>query len=98
MQYTHIISSSFIFYCKPNHNSGYHNEHHDFANISGKHLPDVRALAPEYYDDIPHYHSWIKVIWDYITNDKISPYSRVKRVTLEESERVELKRKGGLVK
>jgi len=79
-------------------NVGYHNEHHDFANISGKHLPDVRALAPEYYDDIPHYHSWIKVIWDYITNDKISPYSRVKRVTLEESEREELKRKGGLVK
>ena len=78
--------------------TGYHNEHHDFANISGKHLPDVRALAPEYYDSIPHYHSWIKVIWDYITNDKISPYSRVKRVTLEEREVEELKKKGGLVK
>lgn len=79
-------------------NVGYHNEHHDFANISGKHLPDVRNIAPEYYDDIPHYHSWVKVIWDYIVDDKISPYSRVKRVTLENREIEELKSKGGLVK
>lgn len=79
-------------------NVGYHNEHHDFANISGKHLPDVRRVAPEYYDDIPHYHSWVKVIWDYIVDDKISPYSRVKRVTMENREIEELKAKGGLVK
>ncbi|KAL7521759.1 hypothetical protein ACHAWX_006440 [Stephanocyclus meneghinianus] len=78
-------------------NVGYHNEHHDFANISGKHLPDVRRVAPEYYDDIPHYHSWVKVIWDYIVDDKISPYSRVKRVTMENREIEELKAKGGLV-
>jgi len=79
-------------------NVGYHNEHHDFANISGKHLPDVRKVANEYYDEMPHYHSWVKVIWDYIVDDNISPYSRVKRVTMENKEIEDLKARGGLVK
>ncbi|KAL7448785.1 hypothetical protein ACHAWC_000921 [Mediolabrus comicus] len=79
-------------------NVGYHNEHHDFANISGKHLPDVRKIAPEYYDDIPHYHSWVKVIYDYIVDDGISPYSRTKRVTMENKEIDQLRARGGLVK
>ena len=79
-------------------NVGYHNEHHDFSNISGKHLPDVRRVAREYYDDMPHYHSWVKVIYDYIVDDNISPYSRVKRVTMENKEIEDLKARGGLVK
>lgn len=79
-------------------NVGYHNEHHDFANISGKHLPDVRRTAPEYYDAIPHYHSWIKVIYDYIVDDNISPYSRTKRVTMETKEIDKLRARGGLIK
>jgi len=79
-------------------NVGYHNEHHDFANISGKHLPDVRKLAPEFYDEMPHYHSWVKVIWDYIMDDNISPYSRVKRVTVTNKEIADLRARGGLVK
>ena len=79
-------------------NVGYHNEHHDFANISGKHLPDVRKVASEYYDTMPHYHSWVKVIWDYIMDGDISPYSRIKRVTMEKSEIDELRKRGGLVK
>jgi sphingolipid delta-4 desaturase len=79
-------------------NVGYHNEHHDFANISGRHLPDVRRIAPEYYDAIPHYHSWIKVIYDYIVDDGISPYSRTKRVTMEKKEIDALRARGGLVK
>eukprot|EP00584_Thalassiosira_punctigera_P001684 CAMPEP_0172537206 /NCGR_PEP_ID=MMETSP1067-20121228/8848_1 /TAXON_ID=265564 ORGANISM="Thalassiosira punctigera, Strain Tpunct2005C2" /NCGR_SAMPLE_ID=MMETSP1067 /ASSEMBLY_ACC=CAM_ASM_000444 /LENGTH=395 /DNA_ID=CAMNT_0013322453 /DNA_START=62 /DNA_END=1249 /DNA_ORIENTATION=+ len=79
-------------------NVGYHNEHHDFANISGKHLPTVRRVAAEYYDGMPHYHSWIKVIWDYIVDDGISPYSRVKRVTMEDKEIEDLRARGGLVK
>jgi sphingolipid delta-4 desaturase len=78
-------------------NVGYHNEHHDFSNISGKHLPTVRKIASEYYDEMPHYHSWVKVIWDYISDTKISPYSRVKRVTMENREIEELRARGGLV-
>lgn len=60
-------------------NVGYHNEHHDFPRISGFRLPEVRKIAPEYYDNLHHYDSWPKVIYDYIARPDISPYSRVKR-------------------
>jgi len=79
-------------------NVGYHNEHHDFCNISGKHLPDVRRVANEYYDEMPHYHSWVKVIYDYIMDDNICPYSRVKRVTMKNAEIEAMRARGGLVK
>ena len=77
---------------------GYHNEHHDFPFVSGKNLRKVRQIAPEFYDTIPHYHSWIKVIWDYIMDEMISPFSRIKRVTLSEEEIEAMKAKGGLVR
>lgn len=77
---------------------GYHNEHHDFPFITGKNLAKVRAIAPEFYDNIPHYHSWVKVIFDFIMDEQISPYSRVKRVTLEEKEISDIRERGGLVK
>ena len=77
---------------------GYHNEHHDFPFISGKNLAKVREIAPEFYDTIPHYHSWIKVIWDYIMDELISPFSRVKRVTLSKKEIEDMRLRGGLVK
>ena len=79
-------------------NVGYHNEHHDFPFIAGSNLPKVRALAPEFYDTIPHYHSWSKVIADYIVDEKVGPFARVKRSTVSEGEREELKARGGLVK
>lgn len=80
------------------YNVGYHNEHHDFPFISCKNLPKLRAMAPEFYDDMPHYHSWSKVIYDYIVDVKISPYSRVKRVTMANQEIDEMNARGGLVK
>ncbi|KAK2507282.1 hypothetical protein MC885_016079 [Smutsia gigantea] len=60
-------------------NVGYHNEHHDFPNIPGKNLPLVRKIAAEYYENLPHYTSWITVLYDFVTDDTISPYSRMKR-------------------
>lgn len=60
-------------------NVGYHNEHHDFPNIPGKNLPLVRKIAAEYYDKLPQYSSWIKVLYDFVMDDTISPYSRMKR-------------------
>ncbi|XP_015280072.1 PREDICTED: sphingolipid delta(4)-desaturase DES1 [Gekko japonicus] len=60
-------------------NVGYHNEHHDFPNVPGKHLPVLKEMASEYYDNLPQYKSWIKVLYDFVMDDTISPYSRVKR-------------------
>lgn len=60
-------------------NVGYHNEHHDFPSIPGSRLPLVKKIAAEYYDNLPYHTSWIKVIWDFITDPRIGPYARVKR-------------------
>lgn len=63
------------------YNVGYHNEHHDFPNIPGYRLPEVKKIAPEFYDDLPCHNSWIKVLYDFITCPEMGPYSRVKRPT-----------------
>ncbi|KAL7678409.1 hypothetical protein ACOME3_004635 [Neoechinorhynchus agilis] len=60
-------------------NVGYHNEHHDFPFIPGYYLPTVKAIASEFYDPLPHYNSWIKVLYDFITDPDITLESRVKR-------------------
>jgi len=68
-------------------NVGYHNEHHDFPFIAGSKLPQVKAIAPEFYDTLMVHTSWVKVIWMYITDPTVGPYSRVKRHRLSDSER-----------
>ena len=68
-------------------NVGYHNEHHDFPFIPGSRLPKVRAIASEFYDDLPHHTSWMKVILDYILDPEVGPFSRVKRRTLTEDQK-----------
>ena len=59
---------------------GYHNEHHDFPRIPGSRLHEVREMAPDYYKDLPQYHSWAKVIIDFITSPSVGPFARVKRM------------------
>lgn len=39
----------------------------------------VKEIAAEYYADLPQYTSWVKVLYDFIMDDTISPYSRIKR-------------------
>lgn len=58
-------------------NVGYHNEHHDFMNIPWNNLPKLKKLAPEYYDNLTSYNSWVWVVWNFITNPAMSPYSRI---------------------
>ncbi|NP_001279205.1 sphingolipid delta(4)-desaturase DES1 [Callorhinchus milii] len=60
-------------------NVGYHNEHHDFPSVPGSKLPLVKEIAAEYYDKMPQYTSWGKVLYDFIMDDTICPYSRIKR-------------------
>jgi len=60
-------------------NVGYHVEHHDFPRIPGSRLPLVKKIAPEFYDNLHHYTSWTKVIFDYIFTDGMTPFNRIKR-------------------
>jgi len=70
---------------------GYHNEHHDFCNYPGSSLRTLRDIAPEQYEDLPVHHSWVKVIWRYITSPVMSPFSRVRRNTLPDQEVEEIR-------
>jgi sphingolipid delta-4 desaturase len=63
------------------YNVGYHNEHHDFPNIAWSKLALVRKIAPEFYENLPECKSWPGILIQYIFDDRISPFSRVKRAT-----------------
>jgi sphingolipid delta-4 desaturase len=60
-------------------NVGYHNEHHDFPRVPGWKLPQVRAIAKEFYDPLPHHTSWSYVLWQFLTNPNVSCFNRVIR-------------------
>lgn len=61
------------------YNVGYHNEHHDFPKVPGSRLPQVRAIASEFYDTMPHYNSWWDVLIKFITRDDVGCFSRIMR-------------------
>ncbi|KAH7431685.1 hypothetical protein KP509_08G061200 [Ceratopteris richardii] len=58
---------------------GYHNEHHDFPRIPGSKLWRVKEIAPEYYEGLASYRSWTQVIYMYITDASVGPFSRMMR-------------------
>ena len=59
-------------------NVGYHIEHHDFPNIASINLPKLRQIAPEYYTNIPIHKSWLSLIYQFIMDDAISLFNRIK--------------------
>jgi len=56
-------------------NIGYHNEHHDFPSVPWNRLPEVKKIAPEAYD-LPYHPSWTRLAWRFVTDPKISLYTR----------------------
>lgn len=58
---------------------GYHNEHHDFPRIPGSKLWRVKEIAPEYYEGLACYRSWTQVIYMYIMEASVGPFSRMMR-------------------
>lgn len=47
-------------------NVGYHNEHHDFPNVPWNRLPQIRKIAPEFYDTLFHYNSYNEVLVNFL--------------------------------
>jgi len=66
-------------------NVGYHNEHHDFPRVPWSKLPLLKKMAPEFYDTLPSYDSYLSVFYRYITDDTIGPFSRIKRKAPQET-------------
>lgn len=60
-------------------NVGYHNEHHDFAYVPWNKLPEIKAIAPEYYDNLVYHTSWSKLVWKFLTDPQMSLFSRTIR-------------------
>jgi sphingolipid delta-4 desaturase len=87
----HFISEHYVFHegqetysyygplNKITFNVGYHNEHHDFPTIPGSRLPKLKKMAPEFYDNLHSYDSWVKVIFGFLFRKDITLYSRTKR-------------------
>jgi sphingolipid delta-4 desaturase len=61
------------------YNVGYHNEHHDFPAIPWSRLPTLHRIAHEFYKDLPSHPCWVHVIWQFMTDDGIGLWCRVKR-------------------
>ncbi|MEL6866769.1 MAG: fatty acid desaturase [Bacteroidota bacterium] len=61
-------------------NMGYHNEHHDFPAIPWNRLPEVKRMAPEYYETLEYHSSWSGLLLDFIFNPAYNLYSRVNRI------------------
>lgn len=41
--------------------------------------PQVKKIAAEFYDLLPQHSSWTRVLWDFVFDDSIGPYARIKR-------------------
>lgn len=76
-------------------NVGYHIEHHDLPFVAESRLPTLKRIAFDFYDH-PHYQSWVKVLWDFVFDEHLSPFARMKRQELTEKEFSELRARGGL--
>lgn len=60
-------------------NVGYHNEHHDFPSIPWNRLPRLRAMAPEFYQNLKYHASWTKLLFQFIFDKRYTLFSRVER-------------------
>jgi sphingolipid delta-4 desaturase len=60
-------------------NMGYHNEHHDFMKVPWSRLPQVRASASEYYDNLFYWTSWLACLKRFILDRQASFFDRIVR-------------------
>lgn len=60
-------------------NVGYHNEHHDLPSVPWNNLPQMKTIAPEWYNNLVSHKSWTKLLWRFLTDSDLSLFSRVVR-------------------
>jgi sphingolipid delta-4 desaturase len=63
-------------------NIGYHNEHHDFHEIPWARLPQLKAMAPEFYDTLGCHRSWVALLVTFIFDPTYSLRTRSQNVEL----------------
>jgi sphingolipid 4-desaturase/C4-monooxygenase len=62
-----------------NMNVGYHNEHHDLPSIPWNKLPELKKIAPEFYDNLKSHTSYTKLFFTFVFSQEIGLYSRIVR-------------------
>lgn len=62
-----------------NMNIGYHNEHHDFLNVPWVHLPKIKKLAPEFYDNLLAHTSYTRLLFRFLFDKKMDLKKRYLR-------------------
>ncbi len=60
-------------------NVGYHNEHHDLVNVPWSRLPQIRKIAPEFYEGLHSYQSWTILLLRFIADRHITLYTYIVR-------------------
>ncbi|PNG27096.1 fatty acid desaturase [Methylocella silvestris] len=60
-------------------NIGYHNEHHDFPDIPWRRLPELKRMAPEFYNGLKTHKSWAGLLVKFIFDPAYTLYTRVDR-------------------
>ncbi|MCJ1321912.1 hypothetical protein MMC15_007257 [Xylographa vitiligo] len=76
------VPETFSYYGPLNlltYNVGLHNEHHDFPAVPWTRLPVLHELAKEFYADLPCHTSWTWVIWQFVWDQEVGLWCRVKR-------------------
>jgi len=64
---------------KVSFNVGYHNEHHDMVTIPWSRLPQVRRIAPEFYDGLLAYGSWTGLLVRFVRDRDITLFRYIIR-------------------
>lgn len=67
-------------------NMGYHNEHHDFPQVPWSRLPAIRALAPEFYNNLYHHRSWTRLLLYVLFSREFRLHNRIVRPLPEDKQ------------
>jgi sphingolipid delta-4 desaturase len=70
---------------KVSFNVGYHNEHHDLVTVPWCRLPQVRRIAPEFYEGLHAYTSWTALLARFVRDPDITLFNCIVRPTREKA-------------